>query len=84
MGNLDEGITNLQIRKDFGGVTIFDKEACRDCWAKFFCSGGCPVNSYFTNGDLKKPDELTCAMQKKRIECAIMVEVMRKLAEQSA
>jgi uncharacterized protein len=80
MGNLDEGIINQQIMAEFQSANIFNKAACRDCWAKFFCSGGCPANSYFTNGDIRKPDELTCAMQKKRIECAIMVEVTRKIA----
>jgi uncharacterized protein len=84
MGNLDEGIINSQIRADFKKINIFNKSACRDCWAKFFCSGGCFANSYFTNGDLKKPDELTCTMQKKRIECAIMVEAMRQISNESA
>jgi uncharacterized protein len=83
MGNLDEGITNSQIRTDFNNVNIFNKAACRNCWAKFFCSGGCLANSYFTNGDLKKPDELTCVMQQKRIECAIMVETMRQVLNES-
>jgi uncharacterized protein len=81
MGNLDEGISNPQITGDFKKINIFNKAACRGCWAKYFCSGGCPANSFFTNGNLWEPDELTCAMQKKRIECAIMVEAMRKIAE---
>jgi uncharacterized protein len=80
MGNLNEGVTNTEITVEFQNANIFNKVACRDCWAKFFCSGGCPANSYFTNGDIRKPDELTCAMQKKRIECALMVEVTRKIA----
>jgi uncharacterized protein len=61
------------------GIYIFKQRKERACWTKFFCFGGCFVNSYFTNGDLKKPDGLTCAMRKKRIECAIMVKVMRQL-----
>ena len=79
MGNLETGITNLHLLEGFSGSNIFNKEACRSCWAKYFCSGGCHANSYFTNGDIRKPDELTCEMQRKRIECAIMVEAMQRL-----
>jgi uncharacterized protein len=64
-------------------MNVFAKEACQSCWAKYFCSDGCHANSYFTNGDIGKPNELACAMQRKRIECAIMVEVMRKLNAES-
>lgn len=78
IGNLETGITNLGLMERFKGSNIFGKEACRSCWAKYFCSGGCHANSYFTNGDISKPDELTCAMQRKRIECAIMVEIMQR------
>jgi uncharacterized protein len=80
LGNLDDGITNTAIMAVFKNANIFNKAACRDCWAKYFCSGGCPANSYFTNGNLREPDDLTCAMQKKRIECAMMVEVRRQIA----
>ncbi len=81
MGNLETGITNHNLMKRFKGSNIFSKETCRSCWAKYFCSGGCHANSYFTNGDIGKPDELTCAMQRKRIECAIMVEVLQRMGE---
>ncbi|MCL6591780.1 MAG: SPASM domain-containing protein, partial [Firmicutes bacterium] len=77
MGNLEQGITALEIRDFFQKSNIHTKEPCRDCWAKFYCSGGCHANSYFSNGDIRKPDEFTCQMQRKRIECAIMVEVMQ-------
>lgn len=79
MGNLEDGIINLELLERFKRSNIFSKEACRGCWAKYFCSGGCHANSYFTTGDIGRPDELTCAMQRKRIECAIMVEVMRRM-----
>jgi uncharacterized protein len=84
MGNLETGIADHNLMERFKGSNIFSKEACRGCWAKYFCSGGCHANSYFSNGDIGKPDELSCAMQQKRIECAIMVEVMQKLAKKSA
>lgn len=83
LGNLTAGLSNFELMKRFKHSNILTKEPCRSCWAKYFCSGGCHANSYFTNGDIGKPDELTCAMQQKRIECAIMVEAMQRLAQES-
>jgi len=83
LGNLETGLTNLALMERFKHSNVLTKEQCRTCWAKFYCSGGCHANSYFTNGDLDHPDELTCEMQRKRIECAIMVETVQKLAQDS-
>lgn len=57
---------------------------CQTCWAKFYCSGGCHANAYNMNGNLLEPYELGCQMERKRIECAIYVYAMRKLAEAEA
>lgn len=74
IGDIYNGISNLKMCDDFKENTIFKKEKCRDCWAKLFCSGGCHANAYFSNGDIKEPNELSCTLQKKRIECAIMIK----------
>lgn len=79
MGTLNSGIENITLKDRFGESDIFTKEECRNCWAKLYCSGGCHANSYYSNGDILKPDETVCEMQKKRIECAIMIEVCRIL-----
>lgn len=79
MGNLDTGIKNSALGERFRKANILNKEDCRDCWAKLYCSGGCHANSYYAGGDILKPVELICAMQKKRIECAIMIEVSSQL-----
>jgi uncharacterized protein len=77
IGNLDEGITNPELCKSFQDNTIFAKEVCRNCWAKFYCSGGCHANAYFSNGDITKPNEMSCTLQKKRIECALMINAWK-------
>ncbi len=77
MGNLDTGIKNNALGERFGRANILNKEDCRNCWAKLYCSGGCHANSYYAGGDILKPVDLICAMQKKRIECAIMIEVAK-------
>lgn len=76
MGSLfDEELTFPQdLVEEFMGTDVTTKEDCKSCWAKFYCSGGCHANAYNFNGDLKKPYKDGCEMQKKRIECAIMVE----------
>ncbi|SHH14161.1 thioether cross-link-forming SCIFF peptide maturase [Tepidibacter thalassicus] len=76
LGNLfDE---NLVISRDlqlkFQNAHVYAKEECRKCWAKFYCSGGCHANAYNFNNDILKPYELGCQMQKKRIECALMIK----------
>ncbi|MDF9407325.1 MAG: hypothetical protein A4E52_00774 [Pelotomaculum sp. PtaB.Bin013] len=74
IGNLDTGIKNNVLRERFRKINILTKEECRGCWAKLYCSGGCHANSYYAYGDIIKPEEMFCAMQKKRLECAIMIE----------
>lgn len=77
LGNLDEGIVNHDIVKGFLSSTVLTKEACQTCFAKFYCSGGCHANAYMANGTIDRPYEIGCAMQRKRTETAIMMEVKR-------
>ncbi len=77
IGNLKEGIKNTDLQLEFAAANVYGKDACKKCWAKYFCSGGCHANAYYTNNDIHKPDEIACILQKKRIECAIMIQVAR-------
>ena len=81
MGNVFEGKLDEKIRDLFATSCLFTREKCGDCFAKFICSGGCNANNYHYNGDINKPYELTCAMMKKRIECAMHVLAERKSRE---
>ncbi len=74
MGHVDTGVTAPEIRKGFESCNVYTKPRCRECWARFYCSGGCVANSYNTHGDLVTPYEIGCEMQRKRIECAIMIK----------
>ena len=78
MGNVDTGVVKPEIRKAFENCNVYNKPACKKCWAKFYCSGGCVANSFNTHGDLISPYEIGCEMQKKRIECAIMIKAMEE------
>lgn len=74
MGNVEEGIVRPDIREHFKGCNVYAKPQCRDCFAKFYCSGGCAANAYNFTGDINGSYELGCVLQRKRIECAIMIK----------
>ncbi|MDD2447058.1 MAG: thioether cross-link-forming SCIFF peptide maturase [Tissierellia bacterium] len=73
LGNINEGILNTNIRNKFKNSNVYTKEECKNCWAKFYCSGGCHANAYYSHGDVSKPYRLGCEMEKKRIECSISI-----------
>lgn len=74
LGNVDTGVTNTAVRDEFKFCNVYAKEKCRDCFARFYCSGGCAANSYNFHGTIRDAYDIGCAMQKKRIECAIMIK----------
>lgn len=74
MGNVFDGVKRTDIRDSFKGCNVYSKEKCRECFARFYCSGGCAANSYNFHGDIHNTYDIGCALQKKRVECAIMIK----------
>lgn len=74
LGNVDEGILRTDLVDEFKCCNVYAKEKCRNCFAKFYCSGGCAVNSYNCHGNINDAYDLGCELQKKRVECAIMIK----------
>ena len=74
MGNVFEGLKRTDIRDSFKSCNVYSKEKCRECFARFYCSGGCAANSYNFHGDIHNTYDIGCALQKKRVECAIMIK----------
>ena len=74
LGNVDDGIVNTDMRDTFKLCNVYAKEECRNCFAKFYCSGGCAANAYHCHQDINKPYEIGCELQRKRVECAIMLQ----------
>ena len=74
MGNVDEGITRPEIADEFRSCSVYSKEKCRNCFAKFYCSGGCMANAYNFHGTIHEAYDIGCEMQRKRVECAIMMK----------
>ena len=74
MGNVDEGITKPEIVKDFGRCNVYTKPDCKDCFARFYCSGGCAANVYHFGRDILWNYNIGCELQRKRVKCAIMIK----------
>lgn len=83
LGNIDTGVVNQALPVTFRQAHVLNKPACRACWARFYCSGGCHANADLFHNDLLKPYELGCELQKKRLECAIMIQAKLVLAGQT-
>ena len=79
MGTVYEGELDSEITSYFENSNIYTKEKCKNCFAKFYCSGGCSANAFNFNGDINKPYELACEFEKKRVECAIAIAAVKKL-----
>ncbi len=77
MGNVEDGTFNPEMKKEFAAAHIYSKPDCRECWARFYCSGGCNANNYEHMGDILKSYKIACELEKKRLECAIMLKVAR-------
>ncbi|HEZ7988381.1 MAG TPA: thioether cross-link-forming SCIFF peptide maturase [Ruminococcus sp.] len=74
MGNIDEGTFDTNMKSYFSKTHVYTKPECKKCWAKFYCSGGCNANNYQYAGDVHNAHKLSCQLQKKRLECAIMLK----------
>lgn len=77
MGNVEDGTFNPEMKKEFAAAHIYTKPDCRECWARFYCSGGCNANNYEHMGNILKSYKIACELEKKRLECAIMLKVAR-------
>ncbi len=75
MGNVIDDTFSPEISKDFSQYNIYTRDACKNCWARFYCSGGCSAANLNMNKDMAVPYELGCDLERKRLECAIMLKV---------
>ena len=74
MGNVDDGIVRTDIQDEFKLCNVYAKPKCKECFARYYCSGGCAANAYKFHGNINDAYDIGCEMQRKRIECAIMIK----------
>ena len=75
MGNIWDGVTNTELRDQFKCCNVYARPDCADCWARLYCSGGCAANAYHATGSITGTYEYGCKLFRKRMECAIMMQV---------
>ena len=75
MGNIWDGVTNVETAKEFMSCNAYSKPECKDCWVRLYCSGGCVANAYHATGSILGVYEYGCKLFKKRLECAIMLHI---------
>lgn len=81
IGSVVEGTYNNHLSHEFKEAHVYNKEKCKTCWAKFYCSGGCHANAYNFNNDINIPYDLGCEMEKKRLESSLYIQA--KLMEEN-
>ncbi len=75
LGNVWKGVTNASAQDEFRSCNAYARPECKECWARLYCSGGCAANSYHATGSINGVYEYGCELFKKRIECAVMMQV---------
>lgn len=78
MGNIFDGTFDVGIQDKFSMCNLYSKEGCAECFAKYYCSGGCVANSVHFAGDMNKPYKISCAMMQKRLEMALAIYAIEK------
>lgn len=78
IGDVFQGIKHQEIRDKFAKICVLSKEHCKDCFAKYFCGGGCIANALNLSGKLDGQYKIGCEMTKKRLELSLAVLALEK------
>ena len=81
LGDIWQGVTNHETQAQFAACNVYAREACRDCWARLYCSGGCAANAWHATGSVTGVYEYGCELFRKRMECAIMLAIDGQMDE---
>ncbi|MBQ8312013.1 MAG: thioether cross-link-forming SCIFF peptide maturase [Clostridia bacterium] len=81
MGSVLDGTFNADLQQKFAANNVLAKEKCRECWARFYCSGGCAANAEAFHGDISQPYDMECQLERKRLECAMAIYAKERAAK---
>lgn len=84
LGNVRDGIQRTDLVDEFRALNVYAKEDCKNCFVRFYCSGGCAANAWNFHGTISGTYQLGCELQKKRVECAIMLKAADALAHEES
>ncbi len=82
LGDIWNGVTNPEVQNQFASCNVYTHPECEGCWAKLYCSGGCAANAYHATGSVNGVYKYGCELFKKRMECAIMLEIAKTMDEE--
>ena len=82
LGDIYKGVDNTAVQEEFASCNVYSHKECKDCWARLYCSGGCAANAYHAQGSIKGIYESGCKLFKKRIECAIALQIAQSVEEE--
>ena len=74
LGNVWDGVSEQEIVDEFKQNNVYAKDKCKDCFARFFCSGGCAANAFQFHGKICEAYDIGCELERKRVECALMMK----------
>ena len=72
IGNLEDGLDEIS-RGGYREATIYTKEECKTCWARYLCSGSCAHTSAVHGGDVFHAPTCYCDIYKGLDEIALYV-----------
>lgn len=78
MGNVLDKTFNQDVQEYFRDNTVYSKKGCADCFAKYYCSGGCTASALNFEGDIHIPFADACEMMKKRLEVSLAIHSICK------
>ncbi|BDG60571.1 thioether cross-link-forming SCIFF peptide maturase [Caldinitratiruptor microaerophilus] len=81
LGTVWTGITATEVQQELVNCHVYSKAGCRECWVRYYCSGGCHANAELVTGDIHQPDPVGCALVKKRVECALWLRAQAETGE---
>ena len=76
LGSVQDGSFDEALSRRFAALNIYTREECAQCWARFYCSGGCSASNLLVNGNIEHPHKVGCELERKRLECAIALRAL--------
>ena len=83
LGDVWNGVKNVERQDEFRSCNAYSRPECKECWARLYCSGGCAANAYHATGSVNGTYEYGCKLFKKRIECAVMMQVAKEQSNEN-
>ncbi len=80
MGNVLSERLDKSIQQRFSDITVYKKKDCENCFAKYYCSGGCIAASNNYEKDLYTPYKPACDMMRKRLELSLAIWAIERLS----